>query len=311
MNTIEVKNLKKYFGTTRAVDNISFEVSKGEIFGFLGPNGAGKTTTIRAMMDFLRSDGGEIILLGENIVNNPQLKNKIGYLSGDVRLYDGWTGFDHIQFLEKIRAKSSIADQLASQLDLNLKVKFRDLSSGNKQKLGLVLAMMFEPELVIMDEPTVGLDPLLQNKIYEILQSAQKRGTTVFMSSHNLSEVEKLCQRVGVIKNGKLITIESIQSLKDKRMHVVKIQFSGPVNASQFEDLNIQIQKSEGEFLQIGIRGDLNPLVKRLSEFNVKELEITHASLEDIFLEFYNTRHGTTQELSQNKDELIEIPKLS
>lgn len=285
MSAIEVKNLKKYFGKTRAVDDISFEVQKGEIFGFLGPNGAGKTTTIRCLMDFLRPTSGEIKILD---------KSKIGYLSGDVRLYDGWTGEEHIKFLENLRAKKSIAEKLIADLDFDPNLKFKSLSSGNKQKLGLILALCFEPELLVMDEPTLGLDPLLQNKIYEILGDLQKRGTTIFMSSHNLAEVERLCHRVGIIKDGKLLTIENIQSLKNKRMHLARVYFNGVFRREDFLIDGIQIQKDLPDGLELGIKGEIDPLIKKLTNYNIRELEITHASLEDIFLEYYNACEHST-----------------
>ncbi|MFA6492645.1 MAG: ABC transporter ATP-binding protein [Patescibacteria group bacterium] len=325
MNVIEVQNLKKYFNKVRAVDDISFSVEKGEIFGFLGPNGAGKTTTIRCLMDFLRPTVGSVKLLGLN-ANNGQIgiKEKLGYLSGDVRLYGGWTGEEHINFLEGLRGKKSIAQKLVADLNLNPKIKFKSLSSGNKQKLGLILSLMFEPELIIMDEPTVGLDPLLQNKIYEILEESQKKGTTVFMSSHNMAEVDRLCDRVGIIKDGKLLTIESIQELKDKRMHTVRVYFNSPLVRQDFVFDGVQIQKELPNGLELGVKGDINPLVRKLANYNIKELEISHASLEEIFLEFYNSgqkfprpeayNHSginvSTSLEKSNDEDLLAVPKL-
>lgn len=289
MNTIEVKNLKKYFGKTQAVDDISFGVEKCEIFGFLGPNGAGKTTTIRCLLDFLRPTSGEISFFGSNLAKNTvEIKERLGYLSGDVRLYSNWTGEDYIQFFESLRGRDSIAARLIQDLDFNPKIKFRSLSSGNKQKLGLILALMFEPQVVIMDEPTVGLDPLLQNKIYEILENLKSKGVTIFMSSHNLAEVDRLCNKVGIIKSGKLLTIESIQELKDKRMHTVTCYFNEPFNRNDFIFDGIEIRKDLPGGLELGIKGDINPLIRKLANYNLKEMEIAHASLEEIFLEFYN-----------------------
>lgn len=310
MNAIEVRNLKKYFGKTHAIDDISFEVQKGEIFGFLGPNGAGKTTTIRCLMDFIRPTFGDIKILEHNLqTDSIMIRNKIGYLSGDVRLYGGWTGEEHIKFLESLRrGEESIAQKLISNLNFNSKIKFKSLSSGNKQKLGLILALSFRPELIIMDEPTVGLDPLLQNTIYEILEEFKRQGTTIFMSSHNLAEVDRLCNRVGIIKDGKLVAIESIQELKDKRMHVVKIYINGPFNKQDFIFENIQIEKELPEGLELGVKGDINPLIRKLASYDVRELEISHASLEEIFLEFYG---NTTDRLeNQNKNDLLAIPKM-
>lgn len=311
MNAIEVKNLKKYFKKTRAVDDVTFEVQKGEIFGFLGPNGAGKTTTIRCLMDFLRPTEGEVRLLGMDYHREAQeIKKKIGYLSGDVRLYDGWTGEDHINFLQKLRGKKSIATQLSERLNFNPKIKFKALSSGNKQKLGLILALCFEPELLIMDEPTVGLDPLLQNSIYLLLQEFQQKGTTIFFSSHNLTEVDKLCHRVGIIKQGKIVTIESIQTLKDKRMHIVKIYFNGLYNPQDFVIENVEIKNEANGFIELGVRGDINPLFRKLANYNLKEIEISHATLEDIFLEFYGQNGFTNHRNQEKQDNLNKIPKI-
>ena len=308
MSVIQVSNLKKYFGRVRAVDDISFEVQKGEVFGFLGPNGAGKTTTIKCLMDFLRPSAGEIKILGLDAKkNSTAIKDKVGFLSGDVRLYDSWTGKDHILFLEKIRGRKSIARDLVEKLSLDPKIKFKALSSGNKQKLGLVLALMFEPELMIMDEPTLGLDPLLQNTIYEILEDLQKKGSTIFMSSHNLAEVDRICDRVGIIKDGKLVATESITSLKEKRMHIVKVYFNTPFNREDFNIEGVEIQQELPDGLIIGVRGDINPLINKLAQYNLKELEISHASLEEIFLEFY----GNHKLLNQEKDEkILEMPRL-
>jgi len=290
MSVIQVQNLKKYFGKTHAVDDISFSVEKGEIFGFLGPNGAGKTTTIRCLLDFLRPDAGQIKIFDlDSRKNSTEIKNKIGYLSGDVRLYDGWTTKDHVLFLESLRRRKSIARALIEKLNLNPKMKIKSLSSGNKQKLGLVLALMFEPEILIMDEPTLGLDPLLQNTIYEILQNLRGQGTTIFMSSHNLAEVDRICDRVGIIKEGKIVATESITSLKEKRMHTVKVHFASGYSKDDFIFDGVEIQQEIPNGLVIGVKGDINPIIKKLANYRIKELEITHASLEEIFLEFYDS----------------------
>jgi len=288
MSVLEVKDLKKYFGNIHAVDGISFNVEKGEIFGFLGPNGAGKTTTIRCLMNFLKPTAGLISILGQDAQkNSTEIKNKIGFLSGDVRLYDGWTGGDHIKFLERLRGGKSVAAELIPKLNFNPKIKFKALSSGNKQKLGLILSLMFEPELMIMDEPTLGLDPLLQNSIYEILEDLRKKGSTIFMSSHNLAEVDRICDRVGIIKDGKLVATEGIQSLKDKRMHIATVRFLTPINKTDFVFEGVEIEQELDDGLILNIKGDINPLIRKLGNYNLKELEISHASLEEIFLEFY------------------------
>jgi len=288
MKVIEVKNLSKYFGQIKAIDNISFGVEKGEIFGFLGPNGAGKTTTIRSLLDFIKPNAGKIKILGLDIKKDSvKIKDKIGYLSGDVKLYDWWTGKDHIQFLETIRGKSQIVKNLIKRFDFNPDIKARNLSSGNRQKLGLILTLMGKPELLILDEPTLGLDPLLQNIIYKTLKDFQAKGVTIFMSSHNLPEVERICNRVGIIKQGKLVAVENIRNLKAKRIFRIYLHFAQDFKEIDFSQNGVKIVEKLPEGLVLDVQGDINPLIKKLSQYQLKDLEIYHASLEDIFLEFY------------------------
>ncbi len=288
MSVIEVKDFKKYYGKVKAVDGINFNVEKGEIFGFLGPNGAGKTTTIRTMMDFMRPTAGSISILGLDSANDSvRLKEKIGYLSGYVRLYDKWTGREHIDFVCQTNGKKDIADELIERLNFDPKIKSKNLSSGNRQKLGIIMAFMLEPEVLILDEPTTGLDPLLQNTVYGLLHEVTRRGATVFVSSHNLAEVDKMCDRVGIIKNGKMVAIESVQSLKDKRLHRAEVYFESNFNDNDFRAEGISIVKKVDHGLVLNITGDVNPLIKTLSKYPLKSLLIEHASLDEIFLEFY------------------------
>lgn len=291
MSVIEIKNLKKYFGKTKAVDDISFSVEKGEIFGFLGPNGAGKTTTIRCMMDFIRPTAGSITILGQDAQKDSvSLKSKIGYLSGDVKLYNKWTGLDHVNFIRKFNSKNGdIANELMRRLIFNPRVKAKQLSSGNYQKLGVIMAFMLKPEILILDEPTLALDPLLQNEIYEILNEATSRGATVFMSSHNLSEVERICTRVGIIKAGKMVATESIRSLKEKRMYTVSAFFADKFDKNIFVGDGIEITKELPDGLVISVKGDVNPIINKLNNYKLRDLQIEHASLENIFLEFYES----------------------
>lgn len=289
MKAIEVKDFKKHFGKVKAVDGISFEVEAGEIFGFLGPNGAGKTTTIRAMMDFARPSAGEILIFGKNSISESvDVKEEIGHLPAELRLYDAWTGKEHIDYLESLRSRKSKAEELTKKLDLDTSIRFHNLSSGNKQKLGLVLALMFEPKLLILDEPTAGLDPILQNEVYRILEELKNRNSTIFMSSHNLSEVDRICTKVAIIKEGKLIATEDIQSLKEKRMHQAIVHFAKNFERDDFEFANVSVQEEMTDGLILDIKGDINPLLKKLANYELKDVEISHATLEEIFLEFYN-----------------------
>ena len=285
---IEVKNLKKYFGKVKAVDDISLSVEKGEIFGFLGPNGAGKTTTIRCMMDFIRPTEGSVSILGLDAQKSSvDLKKKIGYLSGNLRLYEKWTGRDHIDFVRKLNGKKDIADKIAEKFGFDPEKKVKSLSSGNKQKLRILMAFPTDPEILIMDEPTNALDPLLQNTMYELIEESAKNGTTVFMSSHNLSEVDRVCHKVGIIKDGKMVATESIRNLKEKRLYTVTAYFSDGFDKDEFKMEGVGITKEIPGGLLLSAKGDINNLVAKLSAHKIKDLQIEHASLEDIFLEFY------------------------
>ncbi|PIY95495.1 MAG: ABC transporter [Candidatus Kerfeldbacteria bacterium CG_4_10_14_0_8_um_filter_42_10] len=288
MPTIDIQNLKKYFGKVKAVDGISLSVEQGEIFGFLGPNGAGKTTTIRCMMDFIRPLSGSIEILGKNAQKDSvELKKQIGYLSGYVSLYDKWTGQDHIDFVSSLNGAKDHSKELTERFDFDPTKKTKGLSSGNKQKLGLIMAFMFQPKILILDEPTIALDPLLQNTVYELLSELTNNGSTVFMSSHNLAEVDRTCSRVGIIKDGKIVAVQSIQALKEMRMYTVTAYFSDHFDKREFDLEGIEIIKELPSGLVLNVRGDLDPLIKKLGQFDIKDLEIEHASLDDIFLEYY------------------------
>ncbi|MDD5342504.1 MAG: ABC transporter ATP-binding protein [Patescibacteria group bacterium] len=288
MVIIEVSDFKKYFGKTRAVDGVSFSVEKGEIFGFLGPNGAGKTTTIRCLMDFLRPTSGSIKLFGlDNQDHAVELKHRIGYLSGYVRFYDKWTGWDHIRFFRKFNGQSDSSAELIRRLDFDPTRKTGQLSSGNKQKLGIILALQHNPELLILDEPTIGLDPILQNEIYKIIHERVLSGATVFFSSHNMPEVEKICNRVGIIRQGKMVAVQRIEELKEKKVYRIHAHTDGAFDLSRFQTLNITVLQSLEHELNLEARGDINPIVKELSRYQLKELTIERAPLEQIFLEYY------------------------
>ena len=284
---IEVRNLKKSFGATEAVGGVSFEVRKGEIFGFLGPNGAGKTTTIRCLMDLLRPDGGKITIFGRDTRQDAsQLKKRIAYLPGEASFWGNWTGAEHIRFVEKMSRPSPIVSQLVKDFDLDIKFKVKNLSSGNRQKLGLILALMKQPELLILDEPTIGLDPLLQNKVYEILEKASGEGTTIFMSSHNLAEVERVCHRVGIIKHGKLISVDSVRALKGKKIYNVIARFATEA-PQDFAAPGVEVIKRMPGGVVLRVKGDINPVLDKLKQYELTDIEINHESLEQIFMEFY------------------------
>lgn len=289
MLAIKTNKLTKYYlgHKITAIKNLDLEVKKGEIFGFLGPNGAGKTTTIRCMMDFVRPSSGDITILGKDAQRDSvELKSKIGYLSDTAHFYGHWSASDHINFQQSLRGKSPILKDLIETFDLNPRLRFANLSSGNKRKLSIILALMNEPELLILDEPTSALDPLLQNALLIYLKNFADNGGTVFVSSHNLTEVEKICHRVGIIKDGKMVATETISNLKRMRMYDISFH-AEKLDVKTFEDNTTEIISHIDGLVRLKVKGDINPTVAKLAKIEVKDLEIAHVTLEDIFMEYY------------------------
>jgi ABC-2 type transport system ATP-binding protein len=288
MNTaLSLKNVTKLYGNKRGINGVNLEINQGEIFGFLGPNGAGKTTTIRCLMDFIRPQEGAISILGLDAHNDSvAIKRRVGFLAADPMLYPKWTGRDYLDFYKQARGSADVSD-LVKRLDLDLHVQFEHLSSGNKQKLAFILALYGTPDLLIMDEPTKALDPLLQQEIYAILHEYRASGGTVFVSSHNLPEVEKICDRVGVIKEGRIVANETMQHIRDLAIHIVSISSETPLKEKDFKATGTEITHSGEKHMVLKVKGDLNPLLKKLAGYKIKDLEINHTNLEDIFMEYY------------------------
>ena len=282
---IELEDLTKYYGDTKGTESLSFEVKKGEIFGFLGPNGAGKTTTIRTLLGFLKPTRGRARIFGEEVGENVvELKQDIGYIPGDLNLYESMTGKEFLNYFESLRYSSSpMLENLLKIFNLPLDKKIEGYSGGMKQKLGIIQAFMHDPKLVIMDEPTSGLDPLVQKKFYDFLKEEKEKGRTMFFSSHILSEVEKVCDRAGIIRNGELVTLEKVEKLREKRGKIVKAkikesieEFDGP------EDMEI-----EDGWIRFVATDDIDKWVKKLSNYSVIDLEIKKFGLEDVFMHYY------------------------
>ena len=286
-NAVEVKSLRKNFGSFAALNDTTFTVPKGGIFGFLGPNGAGKTTTIRCLMDFIHADSGAATVLGlDSSRDSVALKRKIGYLPAAEQYYENWTGQQHIDFVAKLKGVNA-ESILIEQLGFNPRTKVKHLSTGNRQKLGIIMALLGDPELLIMDEPTRGLDPILQNQVYEILSEHRKQGGTVFMSLHNLPEVSKICDSVAVIRAGAIVAEETIESLRNKSVHHVDVSFEKHVDHKQFETEGVTIVRSARSTLSLRVKGDLNKTLHLIAKQPIKDLSVAHASLEEIFLEIY------------------------
>jgi len=291
---ISTESLTKHYGKVVGVEELALEVFEGELFGYLGPNGAGKTTTLRLLMGMLRPNGGTATVLGLDAWNDSVAVNAlVGYLPGDAPLYESMTGEGHIRFIAGFNDHGEKEGfRLAERLGLELDRKVSGFSRGMKQKLALILALMKKPPLLLMDEPTSGLDPLVQQTVYEILNEFREDGSTVLFSSHNLPEVEKICDRVGVIREGHLVGTERIEDLRNKRLRNVEIIFSGEMPDNLGELPGVTGMERAGNRVQLKLKGEIDPLIKMVARYEVADFSVSHASLEDVFLEFYGRGEG-------------------
>ncbi len=289
---LEIEQLCKAYGRIQAIKGISLRVEQGEIFGFLGPNGAGKTTTIRCMLDVIRPTSGTIRVLGFDAQHDKiALHQFIGYLPGDVRLPGDMTGRQVIDYFSRIQSLQPVLlKELVARFDVEMKRPLKSYSKGMRQKIGIVLAFMCDPNLLILDEPTSGLDPLLQKTFNEFLLEEQARGKTIFMSSHIMSDVEKVCHRVAVIRKGELVTVEEVETLREKAGQRISVEFSDMTSATTEEMARIvgvsNVKVSNGVY-HMNMSGTMDPLIKALSRYEVRRLQVEEAPLEEVFLKFY------------------------
>jgi ABC-2 type transport system ATP-binding protein len=289
---IAVEQLTKFYGKIVGVRDLSFSVEPGEVFGFLGPNGAGKTTTIRLLMNLLRPDRGTISLFGNALQDNPvKLREKIGYLPGDFSPYGEMTGELFLRYLAQYRARPPVLRQrLLQMLNIDspaLAQKIKHLSHGNRQKFGIVAALEHEPDLAVLDEPSLGLDPLMQEAFYHILRELQQKGKTVFLSSHILPEVEKNCHRVAIIREGRLVALEAIENLKKKRHRRLIIELPLDLAESPPELPGTRLWQKDGNQCIYLVRSDIRPVLKKLAGLPLTDVIFPEPDLEDIFLAYY------------------------
>lgn len=285
---LKIDNLTKYYGKILGVKNLSLSLYEGEIFGFIGPNGAGKSTTIRSVMSLINKTNGTVYLNGEELTKDKvSLKELIGYLPSEIHLYEDLTVKEMLDYHETFYKKNchKRRKELVSRLKLDEHKKIEDLSLGNSKKLGIVLAFMHEPKLLILDEPTSGLDPIMQQTFYELLEEEKEKGTTIFYSTHILSEISKVCDRIGIIKDGELITIETIEEMKKKNLNIVTINSKDITKI--IKDLKIEVREEKEDTIKFKNNIDTNTLIKTLSKYKIDKLLIEEATLEDIFLHYY------------------------
>lgn len=285
---LELKNLKKYYGNIKGIEKVSIKLNKGDIYGFIGPNGAGKSTTIRTIMGLINKTSGTILFDGKELnPNDIDIKKKIGYLPSEINLYDDMTVRETFDYHESFYKKDTTKrrKELVKLLKINENKKIEDLSLGNLKKVGIVLALMHEPELLILDEPTSGLDPIMQNIFHNILLDEKKKGTTIIYSSHVLSEVSNLCDKIGFIKDGIIIKEDFIENILKNNYTYLTI--SSKDNKKIKKDLNLELKSENDTEIVLINNMDSNTLISKLSKYKIDRILIENISLEDLFSKYY------------------------
>ena len=296
---IHTSGLTKYYGKQRGMVDISLDVRRGEVFGYLGPNGAGKTTTIRTLLNLIRPTRGIATIFGMDIQRKGlEVRRHTGYLPGELKLYDNLTGAEMLRYLGHLSGGVDWAhvENLATRLDCDLLPPIRSLSHGNRQKIGLIQAFMNTPDLLILDEPTIGLDPLMQQEFYRLVSETKAQGRTVFLSSHIMPEVEHICDRVAIIREGRLVTVEDIDNLKARSIRRLEIHFAGPVSQEKFTEISgVKDVSVHDSVLTCTVVGELDALVKAASQTRVVNIISHEPSLEEIFLDYYNEEESIAE----------------
>jgi ABC-2 type transport system ATP-binding protein len=295
---IQTQQLTKSYGAHRGIVDVDLEVNDGEVFGFLGPNGAGKTTTIRTLLDLIRPTSGRALVFGiESSADPVAIHKRIGYIPGEFALYDRLTGGQTMQYFANLRGGVDRAYQrsLMERFDIDPSRRYKELSKGNKQKIGLVIALQHQPEMLILDEPTSGLDPLVQQSFYELVREARDAGRTVFLSSHILSEVERTCDRVAIIREGRIVKTGSVESLRDLAHHQVELRFSGSVPADVFSALpGVSDVVADDHVLRMRVTGAITPIVRAAANYELLDFVSREPTLEETFLAQYGRGDGAS-----------------
>ena len=290
MNVIEINHLTKYYGKERGIIDVNFNVEENEIFGFIGPNGAGKSTTLRTLLGLIYPTSGSAKLFGKDCIKyGPEIKKEIGYLPAEVFYYDKMKVIELLNYSASFYKKdcSKRIKELAGIMDLNLNKKIDDLSFGNKKKVGIVQGLLHEPKLIILDEPTSGLDPLMQQKFFELLQEENKKGATILFSSHILGEVQRLCNRVAIIKEGKIIQLEKISALQENNYKKIRVQTTANLDQNYFNIEGVSNFEVKQTMISFLFRGNINSIMKKISEIEIANVWIEEPDLEEIFLHYY------------------------
>jgi beta-exotoxin I transport system ATP-binding protein len=288
-SVIEAAGLTKSYGSRRGIDGVTFAVDEGEVFGFLGPNGAGKTTTIRTLLGLLRPTDGSASIFGLDVwADAPRLHERLSYVGSDPAYLGELTAGRQLDDICRLRRlPKGIWRPIAERLELDPSVQIRKLSRGNRQKVGVVQAFMGDAPLIILDEPSTGLDPLMQREFLALVSEVRTAGRTVFLSSHNLPEVERSCDRVGIIRDGRLIDISTVHALLAGHWRSVNLVLAEPAPPGTFDLPNVQVVSASARDIHLMIEGDVNPLLRRIAQLDVRDIAVTTPDIEDIFLRFY------------------------
>lgn len=289
MNIIEVNKLTKFYGKARGIENVSFDVEEGEIFGFIGPNGAGKSTTIRLFLSLIFPTSGEAKIFGKDCIKfGPEIRQEIGYLPSEVFYYERMRVIDLLKYSASFYKKDCTkrTHELAEIMELDLTRRIDDLSYGNKKKVGIVQGLLHQPKLIMLDEPTSGLDPLMQQKFFKLIQEENQRGATVFFSSHILGEVQKLCSRVAIIKDGGIVEIEDISVMRRDNYKKIRLAADG-LDEKRFAIPGVTNMERENGAVKFLYKGDINTMTRLISDQPLTDVIIEEPSLEEIFMHYY------------------------
>ena len=290
---IKIENLTKYYGKIKALSSVNLEVQSNAIYAFIGPNGAGKSTTIRILLGMLNPTEGSVTILGKTPTQkNINVFNDIGYLPGELSMYQNLTGQELLKFFGNLKNVTdwTYVDSLVERLNCEPSKKIKTLSKGNKQKFGLVMAFMHKPKLLILDEPTSGLDPFMQQTTVELVKEAKNNGSTIFLSSHIFSEIDKVAETVGFIKEGELIVEDKLETLKSNALKSIQIEFNNNTPINLFDNLdNVQVLKTGDNSIKINVTGSLDPVIKIISQFEITNIISEEPSIEDLFMNYYES----------------------
>lgn len=290
MNVIEINNLTKDFGNNKGIFDLSFSLKQGEVVGFLGSNGAGKTTTIRHLMGFIKADNGSAKILNMDCFKNAySVQEKIGYLPGEIAFMDNMTGAEFIHFMADMKNITDLqyARELIAYFDIDTKIKIKKMSKGMKQKIGLIIAFMQDTPILILDEPTTGLDPLMQTKFVDLIKKEKAKGKTILMSSHIFEEIENTCERIVMIKDGRLVADENINAMRNKMNKHYEISFSNMEDAIHFQELYSSNSYRKKNVVYLLSNQNINHLIRELSKFNIEDINARYQTLEEVFMKYY------------------------